>query len=72
MHQFIKRLEHLLEHAATVFVGFALVILGLGLTFSIVFALPGIIVLAIGVAIVAGGLFAHPTLRARRQRIKHT
>ena len=56
---------HLLEHALAVILGFALVILGLALTFSIVFVVPGIIVLALGVAIVVGGVFAHAFSRRR-------
>lgn len=56
---------HLLEHALAVTLGLALVILGLALTFSIVFVVPGIIVLALGVSIVVGGLFAHAFARPR-------
>jgi hypothetical protein len=50
---------HLAEHALAVTLGLVLVIVGLGLTFTVVFALPGIIVLALGVAIVVGGVFSH-------------
>jgi hypothetical protein len=56
---------HLLEHALTVTLGVALVIVGLALTFSIVFVVPGIIVLVVGVSIVVGGLFAHAFARRR-------
>lgn len=56
---------HLLEHALTVALGVALVILGLALTFSIVFVVPGIFVLSVGVAIVVGGLFAHALARSK-------
>jgi hypothetical protein len=43
--------------------GLALVIVGLALTFSIVFVVPGIIVLSVGVATVVGGVFAHAFAR---------
>jgi hypothetical protein len=59
------RAAHLLEHTATVMVGFVLVVLGLGLTFSIVFLIPGIIVLFLGICLVVGGIFAHPARRRR-------
>jgi len=54
---------HLVEHALAVTVGFALVIVGLALTFSIVFVVPGIIVLGLGVAIVVAGMFVHAFAR---------
>jgi hypothetical protein len=50
---------HLVQHALAVTLGLALVIVGLGLTFSIVFVVPGIIVGCLGLAIVVGGVFAH-------------
>ena len=50
---------HLVEHALAVTLGLALVIVGLALTFSVVFVVPGIIVLSLGVATVVGGVFAH-------------
>jgi hypothetical protein len=43
-----------------------LVVLGLAMTFSLVFAIPGIVVPVLGIAIVVGGFFAHPIRRARR------
>ena len=52
------RTLHLVEHALAVTLGLALVLVGLALTFSIVFVVPGIIVLSLGVAIVVGGVFA--------------
>lgn len=57
---------HLLEHALAVAFGAALVVLGLAMTFSLVFAAPGIFVLAIGAAIVVGGLFSHAMARTRK------
>ena len=57
------RTLHLVEHALAVTLGLALVIVGLALTFSIVFVVPGIIVLSLGVATVVGGLFAHAFAR---------
>jgi hypothetical protein len=62
----LARTVHLLEHALAVTLGLALVIAGLALTFSVVFVLPGIIVLSIGAAIVAGGFFAHAFARRSR------
>jgi hypothetical protein len=53
------RTLHLVEHALAVTLGLALVIMGLALTFSVVFVVPGIIVLSLGVATVVGGVFAH-------------
>ena len=50
---------HLVEHALAVTLGFVLVIVGLALTSSIVFVVPGIIVLGLGVAIVVAGVFVH-------------
>jgi hypothetical protein len=54
---------HVVEHALAVTLGFALVIVGLALTFSIVFVLPGIIVFCLGVALVVAGVFAHAFAR---------
>ena len=59
----VARTVHLAEHALAVTFGLVLVIVGLGLTFSIVFVVPGIIVLSLGVATVAGGVFAHAFAR---------
>jgi hypothetical protein len=44
-----------------IIVGFVLIVFGLAMTFSIVFMVPGMFVLAIGVAIVVGGIWAHAT-----------
>lgn len=63
----VKTVEHLLEHAAAIAAGLVLVVLGLAMTFSFVFAIPGMFLLVVGVAIVVGGFFAHPARRARRQ-----
>jgi hypothetical protein len=54
---------HLAEHALAVTLGLALVFVGLAMTFSIVFVVPGIIVLSFGVATVVGGLFVHAFAR---------
>jgi uncharacterized membrane protein HdeD (DUF308 family) len=64
----VKAVERLLEHAAAIAAGLVLVVFGLAMTFSIVFAIPGILVLVIGIAVVVGGIFAHPARRARRIR----
>ena len=58
---------HVFEHMLVVVFGAALVIVGLAMTFSIVFVVPGIVVLAVGVSIVAAGLFAH-ALKTRPPR----
>jgi hypothetical protein len=63
VHSLWHRTMHVLQHTATVIAGIALIVLGLALTFSIVFAVPGIIVLALGVAIVAAGFFSHAVAR---------
>ena len=55
----LARTLHLVEHALAVTLGLALVVVGLALTFSIVFVVPGIIVLSLGVATVVAGVFAH-------------
>ena len=59
------RTLHLAEHALAVTLGLALVIAGLAMTFSIVFVVPGIIVLSLGAAIVAAGFFSHAFARRR-------
>ena len=53
------RTVHVLQHTAVVMAGFVLIVLGMAMTFSLILVLPGIIVLAVGVAIVVGGIFAH-------------
>ena len=59
VQRFVKATVHVLEHAATVIVGVALAVLGLGLTFTVVFTVPGIIVLAIGTGLIVAGIWAH-------------
>jgi hypothetical protein len=54
---------HLVEHALAVTLGFALVVVGFALSSSIVFVVPGIIVLCLGIAIVAAGVFDHAFAR---------
>ena len=54
---------HLVEHALAVTLGLALVLVGLALTSTIVFVVPGIILLSLGVATVVGGVFAHAFAR---------
>ena len=66
MQGFLSGLQHVLEHAATIIVGFVLTIIGLAMTFSLVFAVPGMFVLVIGLAIFVAGVFSHPTRRAHR------
>lgn len=52
---------HVLQHAAVAIAGIVLIVVGLAMTFSIVFMLPGMFVLALGVCIVVGAIFAHAT-----------
>lgn len=47
-----------LEHAAAVFVGFALMVLGLGLGVTMIMLPVGLVIGLIGFALVVGGLFA--------------
>jgi hypothetical protein len=52
---------HVLQHTGAVIGGIALIVLGMAMTFSLIFAVPGLFVLAIGVAVVVGAVFAHAT-----------
>lgn len=61
----LGRALHLLEHVLAVIVGFALMILGLALTFSVVFVIPGIVVLGLGLCLVVAGLFARVMTRRK-------
>ena len=49
---------HFLEHAATVFLGFVMIIVGLGLGVTMIMLPVGIVVGLAGVLLVVGGLFA--------------
>ena len=49
---------HFLEHAATVFVGLVLIIVGLGLGVTMIMLPVGVVVGLLGVLLVVGGLFA--------------
>jgi hypothetical protein len=61
----LARTLHLVEHAVAVTVGLALVFVGLALTFSVVFVVPGIILLSLGVATVVAGVFTHALARRK-------
>lgn len=52
---------HLLQHTAVVIGRVILIVVGMALTFSLIMAVPGIILLAVGVAVVVSGMFAHAT-----------
>ena len=52
---------HVLQHTGVVLGGIVLIVLGMAMTFSLVFVVPGLFVLAIGVAVVVGAVFAHAT-----------
>ena len=49
---------HFLEHAATVFVGLVLIVIGLGLGVTMIMLPVGVVVGLLGVLLVVGGLFA--------------
>ena len=49
---------HFLEHAATVFVGLVMIIIGLGLGVTMIMLPVGLVVGLLGVLLVVGGLFA--------------
>jgi hypothetical protein len=49
---------HFLEHAATVFVGLVMIIVGLGLGVTMIMLPVGLVVGLLGVLLVVGGLFA--------------
>ncbi|MGZ7081067.1 MAG: hypothetical protein ACXVJT_16755 [Thermoanaerobaculia bacterium] len=57
--QALKTGMHVLAHVATTIVGVVLLIVGLGLTMSVVFVGAGVLSLSIGVALIVGALFAH-------------
>ena len=52
---------HLLQHTGMVIGGIVLIVLGMAMTFSLIFVVPGLFVLAIGVAVLIGAIFAHST-----------
>ena len=49
------------EHAAVVFVGFVLMIVGLGLGVTMIMLPVGVVIGLIGAVLVVGGLFSHIT-----------
>ena len=51
-------LTHFLEHAATVFIGLVMIIVGLGLGVTMIMLPVGVVVGLLGVLLVVGGLFA--------------
>ncbi|MGZ7031948.1 MAG: hypothetical protein ACXVIJ_08245 [Thermoanaerobaculia bacterium] len=57
--QALKTGMHVLAHVATTIVGVVLLVVGLGLTMSVVFVGAGVLSLSIGVALVVGAIFAH-------------
>lgn len=50
---------HVLGHVTTTLLGFVLFVVGCGLTMTVVFVPAGILLLAIGAALIVGGIFAH-------------
>ena len=59
--QVLKTGMHVLAHVATTIVGVELLVVGLGLTMSVVFVAAGILSLSMGVALIVGAIFAHQT-----------
>jgi ABC-type multidrug transport system fused ATPase/permease subunit len=57
--QLLKTGMHVLAHVATAIVGVVLLVVGLGLTMSVVFVGAGVLSLSIGVALIVGAIFAH-------------
>ena len=53
------RTVHVLQHTAVAVAGVVLIVLGLAMTFSLIFVVPGLFVLAVGVAVVVGAMFSH-------------
>jgi hypothetical protein len=58
--RYVHFIESVLGHIAALVVGFALMVLGLGLGVTMIMLPVGLVVGLIGAAIFAGGLFAHP------------
>jgi len=56
-----KVATHFLEHVVVIVLGVALIVVGLGLSVTIVFIPAGLAAMLLGVALVVGGLFAHAT-----------
>jgi hypothetical protein len=56
-----NKTKHLLQHTAVVIGGIVLIVIGMAMTFSLIMVVPGIFVLALGVAVLIGGMFAHAT-----------
>jgi len=57
--QGLKTGMHVLAHVATAIAGVVLLVVGLGLTMSVVFVGAGVLSLSIGVALIVGAIFAH-------------
>ena len=57
--QVLKTGMHVLAHVAATIVGIVLLVVGLGLTMSVVFVGAGVLSLSIGVALIVGAIFAH-------------
>jgi hypothetical protein len=58
MRTILNGVATFLEHAASVIIGFALIVLGLGLGVTMIMLPVGVVVGLLGVAMVVGGLFA--------------
>lgn len=58
MHHMLSGVGHFIEHAAVVFIGLVMMIVGLGLGVTMIMLPVGIVIGLLGVATVVGGLFA--------------
>ncbi len=58
MHHALAGVAHFFEHAAVVFVGLIMIIVGLGLGVTMIMLPVGVVIGLLGVAAVVGGLFA--------------
>ena len=57
-HPWVKATESVLGHAAAIFIGFVMMILGLGLGVTLIMLPVGLVVGFLGLAIFLGGIFA--------------
>ena len=61
--RWVLLIESFLGHAAAVVVGLVLIVFGLGLGVTMIMLPAGIVIALLGVAVLVGGLFAHPMAR---------
>lgn len=59
-YRWVRMIENAAAHIAAVVVGFAMMVVGLGLGVTMIMLPVGIVIGLVGAAIFVGGLFAHP------------